>query len=662
MDYLPWLKSFILSIHNTIRLFILDGDFVIIQETTETFNNTFWKSFYDGVSAITYLAAPLLTFGFILTFFKTLKARIRFFMGLHTNRGVYIFSELNRKSILLAESIYKENKELRKNGDKKPKRCVIVFCEVDEKDEGDDSDLTDRANEIDAILFKKEVTSLTFERKKKVYIDNEPKDKLEEEDLSVENLKKKQDETIDKGIKFVEDLRKGHELKENTVEEKIDAFKRDVKGAKKNSEINDIYDEFIAIIDRTRKDYTPADYIPPENRRRINFFFMHADQGDNVRHYYDIFKLLKSRSDVSLYLFSTSPASELALNHSSPTIGNQNEACLVQRRRVTIDTFFIYRYLYEHGFNIFDNTIKETEDGKKIISVVIVGLGMYGTQFLQAMAWYSQMDGYYLKINAFDSDPLAEDRFAGVCPELMDEKHNKKIIPGDAQYDITIHPNCPIKTKKFNDELKKITDASICFTCLGNDNFNIEAALELRCQFERNGLHPIINAIVQETSDDITTGAINFKKQGYDINFIGSDEEAYSVSSILGSELEEEAKIAHVEYSQTRAEVLTAINEFYMYEYNYLSSCATVIHRKAKKHCHIPGMDKTRDERTPVEKKIIELLEHKRWNAWMRSKGYIWSGSIEKKTRNDLGKKHHDIVPYEELTEDEKRKDELVSF
>ena len=78
----------------------------------------------------------------------------------------------------------------------------------------------------------------------------------------------------------------------------MDAFKRDVLASKKASEIDGIYDEFIAIIDRTRVDYTPADYIPPENRRRINFFFMHTDQGDNVRHYYDIFKLLKSRSDV----------------------------------------------------------------------------------------------------------------------------------------------------------------------------------------------------------------------------------------------------------------------------------------------------------------------------------------------------------------------------
>ena len=197
---------------------------------------------------------------------------------------------------------------------------------------------------------------------------------------------------------------------------------------------------------------------------------------------------------------------------------------------------------------------------------------------------------------------------------------------------------------------------------LGNDDFNIEAALELRMQFERNGLHPSVNAIVQEIGDDITEGAINFKKQKYDINFIGSDEESYSASSILGSKLEEEAKIAHVAYSQTRGQVADAIYEFYMYEYNYLSSCATVIHRRAKKHCNIPGMDVPPKERTKFQKDTIELLEHKRWNAWIRSKGYIWSGSINKSSRNDLGKKHHDIVPYAELTDDEKRKDGLVSF
>ena len=53
----------------------------------------------------------------------------------------------------------------------------------------------------------------------------------------------------------------------------------------------------------------------------------------------------------------------------------------------------------------------------------------------------------------------------------------------------------------------------------------------------------------------------------------------------------------------------------------------------------------------------IESLEHCRWNAYMRAEGYVYSGSPEKSSRNDLGKMHHDLVNYEALTEEEKRKD-----
>ena len=62
---------------------------------------------------------------------------------------------------------------------------------------------------------------------------------------------------------------------------------------------------------------------------------------------------------------------------------------------------------------------------------------------------------------------------------------------------------------------------------------------------------------------------------------------------------------------------------------------------------------------TPEEKNIIEVLEHKRWNAYMRAEGYVFSGSTDKSSRNDLAKMHHDLVDFSSLTE-EKRKDSNV--
>ena len=100
--------------------------------------------------------------------------------------------------------------------------------------------------------------------------------------------------------------------------------------------------------------------------------------------------------------------------------------------------------------------------------------------------------------------------------------------------------------------------------------------------------------------------------------------------------------------------------EFWNFEYNYRSSVASAIHMKARVGCGIAGADKKEEELTLEERNIIEVLEHKRWNTYMRAEGYIYSGSTEKSSRNDLGKMHHDLVDFSSLSEEDKRKDSMV--
>ena len=81
---------------------------------------------------------------------------------------------------------------------------------------------------------------------------------------------------------------------------------------------------------------------------------------------------------------------------------------------------------------------------------------------------------------------------------------------------------------------------------------------------------------------------------------------------------------------------------------------------EARIKCGIPGADKATGELTTEERNIIEVLEHKRWNAYMRAEGYVYSGSTDKSSRNDLAKMHHDLVDFETLSEKDKRKDSNV--
>ena len=100
--------------------------------------------------------------------------------------------------------------------------------------------------------------------------------------------------------------------------------------------------------------------------------------------------------------------------------------------------------------------------------------------------------------------------------------------------------------------------------------------------------------------------------------------------------------------------------EFWAYEFNFRSSVASAIHFEMRRLCGMPGAGKKEEELTPEERDALEVLEHRRWNAYMRSEGYVFSGSTDKASRNDLARAHNDLVPFERLSEEEKRKDSAI--
>lgn len=152
------LRAIILSLHNTIRLFVIDCDFDFIKEGLIDLGGT-WATAYSVLFSILYIACPLLTFGFILSFFKNVSAyrRLYFTFG----RDLYVFSELNQKNLSLAQSLKKANR-----------RRIIIFANVDEDDSDTDDTLLDEAHALGAILFKAEITSIHIparSRKSKIY-------------------------------------------------------------------------------------------------------------------------------------------------------------------------------------------------------------------------------------------------------------------------------------------------------------------------------------------------------------------------------------------------------------------------------------------------------------------------------------------------------------
>ncbi|MBQ1847680.1 MAG: hypothetical protein II135_06735 [Clostridia bacterium] len=539
------MKTVLFALHHTFQMFTLDADKDVILNNINC-DSPALQAIYSGFLSAVTVIAPMLTFGFVISFFKNLSAHISYI--LHRFSDAYIFSELNEKSLALGSDIRRRNR-----------RAVIVYTDVFDNNDEASYERLERAKEIRAICFKKDILAINFM----------------------------------------------HHSKKSPI-----TF-------------------FIIGEDET------------ENASQTLQLVGTDDGCEKAKR---IAGSCKNRENTRLFVFSNNTESELLLNKA--------DRGSLKIRRVNKIRSVINETFYSEGTKLFEEA-KAGEDGIKTISAVVVGTGRFGTEMIKALSWYCQMDGYRIKINVFDKDEKAEDRFAASAPELMSEEYNGVHIDGEAEYTIVFHSGIETGTKAFAEKLAEITDVTYAFVSLGNDEDNIRAAVDMRMLFERMRVKPRIQTVVFNTAEkNALADAANFRGQKYNIDVIGDTQTAYSEAVILNSELEECALARHLKWGSE--------DDFWRYEYNYNSSVASAIHMKARIACKIPGADKSEDELTDEERTVIERLEHRRWNAYMRSEGYIYSGSPDKASRNDLGKMHHDLVNCAALPDEEKRKDSRV--
>lgn len=529
-------ETVLLSVHNMIKLFVVDGEFELIMSNLTDVPPNIFRG-YTVLSAILLVAAPVLTFGFVLSFFKNISAYKRYVT--HYNYDTFIFSELNERSLCLAKS-------LKENGGKSR---FFVFTDVFEREEEESYELLERAKELGAVCFKKDIVTIDFSFHSK--------------------------------------------------------------------------------------------------KRELNLFAIGEDQSENISQALKIVSKMKNRENSNLYVFSTQAEAEMLL---SGAFGGSEDDIKIKVRRVNEVQSLISRNLFEHGYNKIFEGAYDDGSGVRKIGALVVGMGEHGTEMTKALPWFCQMDGYLARIDSVDLDPLAEEKFTSLCPELM-EFSGKLDIEGEAKYTINIHSGVDVDTVSFDKLVESLPRITYVFVSLGSDEKNISTALRLRCMFEKAGYHPEIQAVVSSSDKkEALMGITNFKGQSYDIDFIGDMKVSYSEEVILGSDVEEEALKRHLKWGKE--------SDFWKYDYNYKSSVASAIHRRMKELCGVPGITKEPSERTEEELLNLRILEHRRWNAYVRSDGYVFSGSIDRSTRNDLAKTHNCLVPFDMLPLSEQEKDD----
>ncbi|MBR4459421.1 MAG: hypothetical protein IKS31_10740 [Clostridia bacterium] len=541
------LHVFVSALHHALQMFTIDADPDIALKTAAC-PSAFLSTLYSVLLSAGMIIAPMLTFTFVISFFRNLSSYLRYAVRFPTD--AYVFSELNERSIVLAQSIKKNHRW-----------ATIVFTDVYDREEEASHDLAQKAQIIRAICFKKDILDINF-----------------------------------------------------------------------------------------RFHLTG---------RKLFFFTIGTDETENINQSVGIIKAYGNRKNCHLFVFSTRIESELILNAT-------DKKGSIRVRRIDEVQSLIYQNLFTQvnrkgdavpdvrHENIFERAgrINPTEDGEPVpITAVIIGTGQHGTEMIKALAWFCQMDGYRVRIHAFDQDEKAREKFTQLCPELMEESFNGKVIEGEAFCDIRIHNKVDVQSIEFVKEIKKIKDVSYVLVCLGTDEMNIRTAVTLRTAFEqteerRGERQPIIQAIVYN-SDEI--GALesitNFSGNRYDIDFIGDLESSHAEEIIISSELQERGYKGHCAWARLSDDAYR--QKFWDYEYYYRSSLAAAIHAQAMEACGIPECRR-------------EIVEKIRWNAYMRSEGFITSGSADKSSRNDLAKMHNDLVRYGVLNEEEKPKDRAV--
>lgn len=151
-DSYHFIRPLLIAVHNTLRIFILDGDFDVIVNSVAD-QSVAVRVCFSSYAAFLYVIAPILTFGNVLSLFKNVGDVIRY--KWHKNEKHFIFSQLNPKSIALAKSIF----ETQEN-------AILVFTDVYAQDEEQLGELLPQARRMHAICLKTKITKLDFLSKK----------------------------------------------------------------------------------------------------------------------------------------------------------------------------------------------------------------------------------------------------------------------------------------------------------------------------------------------------------------------------------------------------------------------------------------------------------------------------------------------------------------
>ena len=285
---------------------------------------------------------------------------------------------------------------------------------------------------------------------------------------------------------------------------------------------------------------------------------------------------------------------------------------------------------------------------KKNFHVTLVGSGSIAEEIFKTVYWCGQMAGYQLYLHVISKTAKdMKDRIKHDCPDLF-----RSCDPQDDILKLYAHcegskyaPPYAI-CKDFIDTIDAefiqdypneiITDTDYFIVALGSDEKNIHIATLLSEEIQRRHLedgkntHPVIVPIVFDnqlayTLKNCTPG----KYEPYYLPY-GTIRERYSFQNIFMADTSDEAKSSGELYNLSNQK--KRVDD----EYKYWANIAKTIHAPYKlfslsQYLNIPiswelgkGLQRSRISvnKSDANDMILSWMEHRRWNAFLRSSGF----------------------------------------
>ena len=620
------------SIHDTFQVISLDGSMRIFPEDLEPVGwsrAATWT--YLIYQSVLFVLAPATTFGSVAyAFYKALSSPALWWLS--KTRDTYLFSEVNSSALTLAKSIidhYKDAKE----------QPVVAFAEIDRADEA----IVDEARELRIVCSDKSIDELAARcsrNKERYFI------------FSSEN----EAQNLHASLRLTEVLAAEQTQDGSGVVPNVIVFS--------SSSVSDGY------VDAAVKSVTTFD---GEGNASVHVYYRRFDHTQNT-----INQVLMERPvflNVSLAKENETQARELLY-------GSDERRILVVGAG-SMGFAFLKGAIWSSQSNSIHthiDVIESDESREKRLELECPEIASMLTS----------------KLEGASVDNLEN--------ELCDEHRES--------YDVEFH-TCDVFSGEFEEFMRDNGhEISYVFVALGDDLASAQAARRIREMLERSRLThsmpaaakpPIVAVIDDSLIASSTAGATSSKGQQYEITPVGSQEALFSYDNVFMPELDRMAMNLNAAYyecyysNKKDAERVKARKDaddsYYSFEYNRVSSKASAIFLKnhlfelcrllasgevslnekmPKLSCAIdwtkpiyePEFDPLRKAYAqiaaiPKWRVAFQELEHRRWNAYMRTLGYERCDENVLKTINASAKKpqncdhlarlHICLVPFDEL-------------